>query len=445
MNKCDRSPSGVNTSQWQYPISGRFDKEADARRERIWNTPDALEVTGNKWYVSEQNGNDQNDGRTPETAWATIQTMVANEGKFEKGDAVLFERGGVYRGRFMAKPYVSYGAYGTGDKPCIYNSPANLATVEWQKTDRENVWKYDGFDSDVGIVIFDHGKVLGRKKCFGADDLRLNYDFYYDKETGTLYLYCEKASPAEGFTSIEAGQQRTLLDLPCGVDGHVVVDNLCFKYAGGHAIGGADIRHCKVQNCEIGWIGGSMLGNSGARYGNGFENWGPCNDLTVENCWIYQCFDTGFTFQGTGEGPERNVTFKDNLVEYCWYSTEMWNNGPNGGIENITLDGNMLRFAGYGWGKERYDPVNSSHMFNMAKQATNFTVTNNIFEGSAQALFWPDGAQFDGNTYVQHRNNNYGSLGRDREGNRLAFDANAEAHIRDKIGDKNATVIYAEV
>ena len=444
MNKYDKAPSGVNTSQWQYPVSGVFDKEADAMRQKIWNSPDALDVKGNKWYVSE-NGNDENDGRTPETAWATIDAMNAHKEEFGEGDAVLFERGGVYRGRFVAKPYVSYGAYGTGDKPCIYGSPYNLATVEWEKTDRENVWKYGGYDSDVGIVIFEHGKLLGRKKCFSAGDLRIDYDFYYDKETGVLYMYREGVSPAEGYTSIEAGQQRTLLDLPGGTEGHVVIDNLCLKYTGGHAIGGGTLKNCTVQNCEIGWIGGSMLGNSGARYGNGFENWGPCDGLSITNTWIYQCYDTGFTFQGTGEGPEKNIVFSNNLVEYCWYSTEMWNNGPNGGIENVTMDGNMLRFAGYGWGKERYDPVNASHMFNMARQAKNFVVTNTIFEGSTQALFLPYGAQYDGNTYVQHRNNNYGSLGCDRDGNRLAFDANAEANIRDKIGDKNATVIYAEV
>ena len=40
-------------------------------------------------------------------------------------------------------------------------------------------------------------------------------------------------------------------------------------------------------------------------------------------------------------------------------------------IENIQMDGNIMRFAGYGWGDQRYDPVNSSHIFTGAKQAKN--------------------------------------------------------------------------
>ncbi len=443
VNTGHKAPSGVNTAPWLRPVTGIFDKEADAMRKTILEAPDCVEVDGDKWYVSELSGDDNNDGRTPETAWKTLQAVVDHFDAFQKGDAVLFERGGVYRGHFLTKPYVYYGAYGTGDKPCLYGSPFNLAKVEWEKTDMPNIWRYGGYTRDVGQMVFDYGKAVGVKKMYKIDDVRQNFDFFY--EDGYVYLYMDKGDPATLYESIEAGEKYSVIDLPSGTEGHVTIDNLCVKHAGAHGISGADLKNCVIKNCEIGWIGGSILGKY-CRYGNGIEYWAACDNMVVENCWIYQCYDTGWTFQTSSGGAERNIKFNNNLVEYCWYSTEMWNHhGDDNTIENVQMDGNIMRFAGYGWGDQRYDPVNSSHIFTGAKQAKNFTVTNNIFEGGIQSLAFAYGAEFDSNTYVQHYNTNYRSLGIDREGKQLPFDENAEQRIRDSWGDQNPIVIYAEI
>ncbi len=446
MSHNDKAPIGVNTSQWLYPVYGVFDKEADAMRKKIMEAPDTLTVSGKTWYVSEQNGNDDNDGSSPQKAIKTIDGMNARREQFEVGDAVLFERGGVYRGYFMARDGVSYGAYGTGEKPCLYGSRRNLAKVEWKKTEMENIWKCEGGTSDIGNLIFEHGKHIGVKKLVELKSVRRNFDFYY--EDGDLYLYFDKGNPADHFQSIEGGEKSCVIQLPYKGQHNTVIENVTVKYAGAHGIGADQTKNCTIRNCEIGWIGGSKQGKT-VRYGNGIEFWAACDNMLVENCWIYQCYDTGFTFQtSAGGGAELNITFRNNLVECCWYSTEMWNCGKEGTdnrIENILLEGNLMRFAGYGWGAQRYDPVNASHMFNMSRQAKNFVVKNNIFEGSVQSLLYPDGAEFDGNTYVQHCNTNYRSLGIDREGKTMAFNENAEQQIREKWGDQNPTVIYAEI
>ena len=65
--------------------------------------------TGTAYYVS-NSGDDANDGLSPETALATIDRLNAQP--LQYGDAVFFERGGVWRAaQVYTKPGVTYSAY----------------------------------------------------------------------------------------------------------------------------------------------------------------------------------------------------------------------------------------------------------------------------------------------------------------------------------------------
>lgn len=445
MSVNDKAPSGTNTSQWLRPLKGKFSDEADKRRRAIWDTTDRELVCERTFYLSEQHGDDQNDGRTPESAWKTIDCLTAHKEEILPQSAVLFERGGVYRGAFFARQGVFYGAYGEGDKPCIYGSRRNLATVLWQPTDKEHLWKCDGFSVDIGIVVFEHGKYIGRRKVYSLDDVGQNFEFYYGD--GVLYLYMDLGNPADVFTSIEAGEKTTLMDLPSCTDGNVTVENLCFKYTGGHAVSGAELKDITVRNCEFGWIGGSILGKGPVRYGNAFELWGSCDNVLVENCWIYQCYDTGITFQtGQEGGTQQNLVFRNNLLEYCWWTTEMWNSGgEKAHTENILIEGNHMRFAGYGWGDQRNDVVNATNVFSMIKGAKNFVIKDNILEGSLQTLARASGARYENNVYAQNYNKNFPSMGYDPEGRAIPFDETVGDKIRAIYGDENPTIVYMEL
>lgn len=68
------------------------------------------------YYVS-NNGNDSNDGLSPETAWKTIARV--NQDTYIPGDKILFERGGEWenttlqpQGSGSAEAYITIGAYG---------------------------------------------------------------------------------------------------------------------------------------------------------------------------------------------------------------------------------------------------------------------------------------------------------------------------------------------
>ena len=108
-------------------------------------------------YVS-ANGNDNNDGKTEATAWRTLDKLTYGNLKPWRQTPVQyvrFRRGDVFRGSIKAVSGVTYTAYGTGSKPCIYVSPKNGADPsKWTQTDAPNVWKYYAGMADVGTIVY---------------------------------------------------------------------------------------------------------------------------------------------------------------------------------------------------------------------------------------------------------------------------------------------------
>ena len=131
--------------------------QAAARIAEIRATPNRAVPDGAPTYfLSERTGRDDADGRTPATAWRTAARLARE--KLAPGSYVLFERGGVYRGTVKVAPGVTYTAYGTGPKPCIYGSPEDGADpAKWTRTENPNVWAYDIGRRDVGTLVFDGG------------------------------------------------------------------------------------------------------------------------------------------------------------------------------------------------------------------------------------------------------------------------------------------------
>ena len=100
----------------------KLDREAEARKQEILSTPTILdqEKLNTIYYISSE-GNDLNDGLTPETAILSLEHL--NSLDLQPGDGVMFRRGDLWRGQLKAKRGVTYSAYGNGEKPRIYGSP----------------------------------------------------------------------------------------------------------------------------------------------------------------------------------------------------------------------------------------------------------------------------------------------------------------------------------
>lgn len=362
--------------------------KARERKAQILNTPSDYPKERPTYYVDSIGGCDANDGKTPETAWKSLERVSC--APLESGDVVLFKRGCTFRGQMHGTDGVTYSAYGEGEKPKLYGSIDAADPELWVQTRTPNVWLFRpmiAYIKEVGSIVFNNGEYWGIKVCTnkktgercdmyrsdgrrgadvphgeldvwngrkyvhrecvkfgGLDDLTGDLEFFHNY-WGTpgmlddhLYLNCPDGNPGEVFDSIEISLRYSIF--ACG--NNITYDNLCFKYAGVHGLShrGYDIT---VRNCEFGWIGGSGMfpehysmksnapyGDDTTRLGNGIEVYGECNKYVVENCYFEQIYDVAITAQvhiGPAEGRPRemrNIRWCNNLFNLCYNSFELW-------------------------------------------------------------------------------------------------------------------------
>lgn len=383
--------------------SGNSDTAAKAKRAAVIGSTSGsipASYTGTTYNIAK--------GTSSESIASTISGLSS-------GDKVLFERGGIYRICIdVPCSNLYFGAYGTGEKPYIYGSVKNFAESTWTK-DSGNVWYVGGVttlnNNDAGIVVFNQGEMAGTKvnaKSHVTDD---GY-FWYDATNKRVYLYSE-VNPATRFQSIEIGVNDFIFDITGKSD--ITIDNLALKYTGGHGISLQDNSHdITVTNCEIGFVGGSLMTHTTTntvRYGNAIELWNGGYNILVDNCWIYQIYDSGITHQGQGTVntntvfTQNNITVSNNLIEYCALACiEYWASDSGDGnqfnvMKNISYTNNILRFGGYGFGnmcvdwdmRAGYNIYSSPSCLNMIGKVENtttptFTISGNTIDTAKAGL-----------------------------------------------------------
>ncbi len=448
-------PEQSTVPKWA-PQHGGADAEAESLRQAVLNAEDALDIAGTTYYIS-PNGDDANNGTSPETAWKTLEAINAYSDRLQAGDGVLFERGYVYRREtpLVAKSGVSYGAYGKGPKPALYGSAANYALGRWDPCEQENVWKLDLHTREGGIVVFNHGEAAGTPKYFGVDELVKNGDFYHDFENGIFYMYLDRGNPAAVYDDIEIGTRGDIISVPRDtVD--VTVDNLALKYAGLFAIiAQENTRNVRITNCEIGWVGGCRFMKGKVGLGNAISYWKDTYGTLVENCWIYQCYDAGITPQGVTEPHTyKDLVFRKNLIEYCNYSIEVFDRSSESVWDGLVIEDNVLRFAGYGFMPANARPDSRVGVAHFLGWSWNYdklpgkgvTIRNNIFDCSARNIvFWAgktyeSGLTVSGNSFYQKANRTGKALLFAEFGQRTAAD---QAELKEAVStfDPKAKVV----
>ena len=422
--------------------------QTEARIVEIRSTANMLIPQGARVFYVSNNGNDNNDGKSPEKAWKTLNKV--NSASVTSGSYVCFERGGLWRGQIVAKANVTYTAYGTGEKPKIYGSPENGADPSKWKKAATNIWYYEGSQNwkDVGTLVFNEGESCAIKAIRewkdngdvynwttglpfnnGYKDLTTDLHFYHDKANNSyLYLYSEE-NPGNRFESIEFNVGQNLVDVK--KNNNVTVDNLCLKFTGVHGVGAGTVSGLTVQNCELGWIGGSNQGiiqerNFETRFGNGVEIYGGCENYLVQNNYIYQVYDSGITHQYSGVGDKvynhTNVSYLNNVLDYCGFPIEyfvsMVAEGNPSTMTNLLIEGNHMWYSGYGFSEQR-PPADRSwgasikgHAGEPSNRADGYVIKNNIFAfrkdrflSIISSLTNPDGSDsmptMEGNLFVE--------------------------------------------
>ena len=423
--------------------------EAAKRRDEILNAKSVYPTDGTIYYVDAENGCDQNDGLTPETAFRSLEKLEFLSTK--AGDTVLFKRGQLWRGTLRPTKGVTYSAYGEGKKPMFYGSIDASDPNDWVLTDAENVWMYKPaipYVKDVGSVIFNHGECWGIKICLnhktgercdmqrgsgmsildvwngrkfvhrergpfgGYKDIKGDLEFFH-RYSGHehLYLNCPDGNPGEVFDSIELSLRKTIV--VGNVEG-VTIDNLCFKYVGIHAIGaGGWCHNFTIRNCEFGWIGGSSqfpeiyerkgdapFGDDTTRLGNAVEIYGTADNYTVENNYFYQIYDAAITAQvsravAQNKMAMENIRWVNNVIDTTHYSFELWlsvgdANGNEVYMDNIDISGNICLNEGFGWSHQRPDPGFQFYFGGGKKSAlmpiTNCAMHDNVFVNGKRSI-----------------------------------------------------------
>ncbi len=372
-------------------VEKSIDTYTEKRIEEIRNTTSIIEpASGKKAYYVSNSGNDSNDGTSPEKAWKTLDKV--SSATLKSGDVVYFNRGDIFRGQLVTKFGVKYSAYGEGEKPKLYGSLRNYSEDKsfWEPTATKNVYvSSETFDLDVGLIVFNEGEAWTIKKAAGINGTAVlkDLEMYHNTSDKKIYLY-STSDPNFRFDSTEICVQKHIIT---GNGSSVTIDNLCIMYTGAHGIGYSGNSNLTIQNCELGWIGGSLqrTGDDPVRYGNAIELYDQGSKFTVENCYIYQVYDAAVTHQYFGADTNStrdfsDIKYIDNVITHSTYAIEYKNDSPDGVMQDIEFSGNIFAHSGDGWGNQR-PPRNGSLTAVIkgwgggdANHAENFVIYDNV-------------------------------------------------------------------
>ena len=384
------------------------DVKADAMLKKIEDYPDSVSVSGKTYYVS-SSGKSSNNGlsaSSPKDSYASVRDLL------KEGDAVLFNRGDIFRGQLVLKSGVTYGAYGEGIKPRFYGSVDGKAG-KWLETGTKGVYTYNK-TVQCSNVIFNNGEAIARPVYSMADITKKKYNVYFNGSR--ISVYSPDGNPGEIFHSIEIVEDYCLFVGGGGLK-NVKLQNLCLMYAGIHHLGSLGaVYGLEVEGCVMGYCGGKGLysNRNTTTLGNSIEFWSVAKDINIHDSYFFQAFDAALTHQGPttvkdgdpqlGATNYTNIHYENNLIEYCTYDIEAFScrgiaqqsKSPNGTFtyNDVYVKGNICRYTGWGWGSmDRHDKNVYAHFKYDAEGENNTNIhvkplyiENNIFDRSRKSV-----------------------------------------------------------
>lgn len=323
--------------------------------------------TGTAYYVS-NDGDDSNDGLTPETAWCTIQKVCEETGIFgtpgvlKHGDAVLFRRGDIFREYqefAIATSGLTFSAYGEGEKPIITHSTENGTGAEkwalvYEDESGMKVWEFYRDMSDVAEVVINGGEIVSKRvyEFYDGNDYLSCTDFdgwpmheecgvtllggllpfnesmtedfslisrpvryapdwnYGECGVGPLYLRCDAGNPGELYESIEFSEFQLGVNLT--VD-ETTFDNINFRYNGNTFMYSDDWKGTEstlIQNCEFAYCGGGVQFYFTTEKGEhvvcvqGDGIYVIVKDTVIKDCYFHDLTSTVVTYEANLEDTE---------------------------------------------------------------------------------------------------------------------------------------------
>ena len=321
-------------------------------------------IAATTYYVA-NNGNDNNDGLTTTTAWKTLDHV--SDQTFQPGDAILLKRGDTWRETLYVtssgtdSAWITFGAYGTGDKPRILGSKQ---AVDWTQ-EATHIWRsgtsvsnpYQGGYSyaEVFFEELDGSYSWGKHQDYNASFSNMTTEYDWSWNANSLYVYA-LSNPGARYAAVEAPQRDSGIRLPeenssTGIAEYVAFDNLEIMYTMRHGLYSGyrevEAHGLKVTNSHIGMVG--VKGGSSAYC---IATW--YSDVLIQDNWIHDCGRRGISMN----------TYTDET--------------PGLTISNVTIDNNYFANGFHTTGPDISSLPGLVHTF------TNFTISNNLFDDSAR-------------------------------------------------------------
>ncbi len=131
--------------------------------------------TGTAYYFS-NDGDDNNDGLTPETAWQSVGKLLQELDQREDcvlkpGDAIFLRRGDIFRLPWclsVSLDNITISAYGEGEKPILTSSSENgIGEEKWELVYEDDtgkkIWKYYRDMRDTSMVVLNNGEAISSR------------------------------------------------------------------------------------------------------------------------------------------------------------------------------------------------------------------------------------------------------------------------------------------
>ena len=345
-----------------------------------------LAITGKTYYIS-NNGDDNNDGLSPETAWATLDRAFETYWPLTRtllkpGDAVLLERGGTWyvspdeidgltSDAYNIVDGVTLGAYGKGARPIIRGDiPEANDPSFWTLYHDKNgtkIWATSEKLQDVNVIVFNEGESYANEImplwsttlndycnakgemfdivtelennlsfcCMLDLDSAESVDLQNSTAKGTVFLRCDEGNPADVFYEVAVPQAQTGLGLHTNAS-LVDLDIRYFTCIAAELSGYDGYTGQQVINCEVSWCGGliseyqfSNESPEGVLHpycaGGALQVSGSEN--SVRDCYIHHCGPMTLICSIHVDEPRmckfENMTHTGNLIEYCGSALHM--------------------------------------------------------------------------------------------------------------------------
>ena len=298
-------------------------------RQMISTLEDAMEnlisihePTGDvTYYVDAENGDDSNDGTSPETAWKTL-AKASSIRQLKEGGSILLKAGSVWNGEQLTvknaqgteENPVVIGSYGEGAKPVINGNGAN-----WDADTKEELAAVHIYNSEnivienLEITNWDETAAPGSGWTYGQSSKLLSGLVVENKDAGALsnvVIRNNKIHDVNGKMAGGAGKAAGGLIVVVTGGGSNHTGKVESWYDGLTIDGNEVYKVChEAIYMESVWASRTLVGgtSSDTGYQNaGNSNWIGSNDVLIENNYVHDV-------AGDGIVP---INTTDALVQY---------------------------------------------------------------------------------------------------------------------------------